>query len=122
MIPKGEPKGPVSAFESPTFGQDASFDLDKPVGSASISPCGRDVVLASYVFGEPSLCFVDDQSSNFWIGVKGFISLTLTRPFHLHGIYRITHHGRSPTFSGLPLRLETIGLSAPQTKKVSCGI
>ena len=40
-------KGPSSAFESPTFGQDGSFRLDKPVGSASISPCGRDVVLAS---------------------------------------------------------------------------
>ncbi|KAL6721927.1 hypothetical protein ACLMJK_001032 [Lecanora helva] len=39
--------GPASAFESPTFGRNGSFDLDKPVGSASISPCGRDVVLAS---------------------------------------------------------------------------
>ena len=37
----------ASAFDSPTFGQDGSFRLDKPVGSASISPCGRDVVLAS---------------------------------------------------------------------------
>jgi len=36
-----------SAYDSPTFGQDASFRLDKPVGSASISPCGRDIVLAS---------------------------------------------------------------------------
>ena len=42
-----EPKGLSSAFDSPTFGQDVSFRLDKPVGSASISPCGRDVVLAS---------------------------------------------------------------------------
>lgn len=42
-----EPKGIASAFDSPTFGQDGSFRLDKPVGSASISPCGRDVVLAS---------------------------------------------------------------------------
>lgn len=41
------PKGLASAFDSPTFGQDGSFRLDKPVGSASISPCGRDVVLAS---------------------------------------------------------------------------
>ena len=41
-------KGPASAYDSPTFGKDGSFDLDKPVGSASISPCGRDVVLASY--------------------------------------------------------------------------
>ncbi|KAI4139123.1 MAG: hypothetical protein LQ341_004341, partial [Variospora aurantia] len=40
-------KGPSSAFESPTFEEDASFRLDKPVGSASISPCGRDIVLAS---------------------------------------------------------------------------
>lgn len=30
-----------------TFGQDASFRLEQPVGSMSISPCGRDVVLAS---------------------------------------------------------------------------
>ena len=40
--------GPLSAFDSPTFGQDGSFRLDKSVGSASISPCGRDIVLASY--------------------------------------------------------------------------
>ena len=36
-----------SAFDSPTFEEDGSFYLDKPVGSASISPCGRDIVLAS---------------------------------------------------------------------------
>ena len=36
-----------SAFESPTFGQDGSFRVEKPVGSATISPCGRDVALAS---------------------------------------------------------------------------
>lgn len=41
--------GLASAFDSPTFGKDGSFRLDEPVGSASISPCGRDVVLASYV-------------------------------------------------------------------------
>ena len=37
----------ASGLESPMFGEDGSFRLDKPVGSASISPCGRDVVLAS---------------------------------------------------------------------------
>ena len=42
-----EPKSLAPAFDSPTFVQDGSFRLDKPVGSASISPCGRDVVLAS---------------------------------------------------------------------------
>ena len=36
-----------SAFASPTFEKDGSFEVDKPVGSMSISPCGRDVVLAS---------------------------------------------------------------------------
>jgi WD repeat-containing protein 59 len=39
--------GAENAFESPTFGKDGSFFVDKPVGSMSISPCGRDVVLAS---------------------------------------------------------------------------
>lgn len=41
------PLGPASAFESETFGQDASFRLEQPVGSMSISPSGRDVALAS---------------------------------------------------------------------------
>ncbi|KAL9131143.1 MAG: hypothetical protein Q9217_000844 [Psora testacea] len=41
------PEELLSAFDSETFGKDGSFHLDKPVGSASISPCGRDVVLAS---------------------------------------------------------------------------
>ncbi|MCJ1447629.1 MAG: hypothetical protein MMC23_008140 [Stictis urceolatum] len=36
-----------SAYFSPTFEKDGSFYVDKPVGSMSISPCGRDVVLAS---------------------------------------------------------------------------
>ena len=40
-------KALASASDRPTFVQDGSFRLDKPVGSASISPCGRDVVLAS---------------------------------------------------------------------------
>lgn len=42
-----EPKPLGSAFESPTFGEDSSFHVEQPVGSMSISPCGRDVVLAS---------------------------------------------------------------------------
>ncbi|KAF2135734.1 uncharacterized protein K452DRAFT_260221 [Aplosporella prunicola CBS 121167] len=36
-----------SPFDSPTFGRDASIRVDEPVGSASISPSSRDVVLAS---------------------------------------------------------------------------
>lgn len=47
MDPEDHPKNLRSPFDSPTFGKDAFFHLDKPVGSASISPCGRDIVLAS---------------------------------------------------------------------------
>ncbi|KAI2084008.1 hypothetical protein LOZ36_005199 [Ophidiomyces ophidiicola] len=36
-----------SAYDSPTFGEDSSFHVEQPIGSMSISPCGRDVVLAS---------------------------------------------------------------------------
>ena len=49
MVEKGNSEGLASAFDSSSFGKDGSFRLDEPVGSASISPCGRDVVLASYV-------------------------------------------------------------------------
>ncbi|KAK2880167.1 hypothetical protein FQN49_000514 [Arthroderma sp. PD_2] len=37
----------ASAYDSPTFGEDSSFHIEQAVGSMSISPCGRDVVLAS---------------------------------------------------------------------------
>lgn len=41
--------GPTSAFESQTFSLDMSIRVNQPVGSMSISPSGRDVVLASWV-------------------------------------------------------------------------
>ncbi|KAH8695074.1 WD repeat protein [Talaromyces proteolyticus] len=47
MSSPADSRGPASAFESPTFGEDSSFHVEQPVGSMSISPCGRDVVLAS---------------------------------------------------------------------------
>ncbi|PYH97672.1 hypothetical protein BO71DRAFT_465805 [Aspergillus ellipticus CBS 707.79] len=47
MVDLNEPRPPTSAFDSPTFGEDSSFHVEQPVGSMSISPCGRDVVLAS---------------------------------------------------------------------------
>ncbi|KAL1956390.1 hypothetical protein VTO42DRAFT_7373 [Malbranchea cinnamomea] len=47
MSSPSEPKVLASAYESPTFGEDSSFHVEQPVGSMSISPCGRDVVLAS---------------------------------------------------------------------------
>ena len=46
MFDAGTPV-PASAYNSSTFGKDVSFEVDEPVGSMSISPCGRDVVLAS---------------------------------------------------------------------------
>ncbi|KAE8349933.1 hypothetical protein BDV28DRAFT_51003 [Aspergillus coremiiformis] len=47
MVDLSEPIPLASASESPTFGEDSSFHVEQPVGSMSISPCGRDVVLAS---------------------------------------------------------------------------
>ncbi|KAL2871531.1 Mtc5p [Aspergillus lucknowensis] len=47
MSDSNEPRPLTSAYESPTFGEESSFHVDQPVGSMSISPCGRDVVLAS---------------------------------------------------------------------------
>ncbi|KAI8934660.1 hypothetical protein NX059_008351 [Plenodomus lindquistii] len=40
-------QGPSSAFESPTFDRSLSIAVNDEIGSASISPAGRDVVLAS---------------------------------------------------------------------------
>ncbi|OCK78015.1 hypothetical protein K432DRAFT_332843 [Lepidopterella palustris CBS 459.81] len=39
--------GPSSAFESPYFEKDVSIHVNESIGAASISPSGRDVVLAS---------------------------------------------------------------------------
>ncbi|ETN40458.1 uncharacterized protein HMPREF1541_04735 [Cyphellophora europaea CBS 101466] len=38
---------PSSAYDSETFNQSASFHIDSPIGSMTISPSGRDVALAS---------------------------------------------------------------------------
>ena len=36
-----------NAFESPTFEREVTVKINEPVGSATISPCGRDIALAS---------------------------------------------------------------------------
>ena len=36
-----------SIFDHGTFGENATFNIEQPVGAMSISPCGRDLVLAS---------------------------------------------------------------------------
>lgn len=43
----GRERESVTAFESPTFDRDVQIRVGETVGSASISPSGRDVVLAS---------------------------------------------------------------------------
>lgn len=47
-----EHKGRVikSAFDSESFESDGSIHVDGVVGSATISPSGRDIALGSYVF------------------------------------------------------------------------
>lgn len=39
-----------SAFDSPTFDTDVTIHVERNVGSATISPSGRDIALASYVY------------------------------------------------------------------------
>ena len=38
-----------TAYDSLTFGNPLSLRVDEGVGAMTISPCGRDVALASYV-------------------------------------------------------------------------
>lgn len=45
----GMRKGSASAFGSPTFDKDVSFKVQDDYTAASISPSGRDVVLAGLV-------------------------------------------------------------------------
>jgi hypothetical protein len=40
--------GPDTPFQSPTFEKDVTIDVDEDFTAASISPSGRDVVLAGY--------------------------------------------------------------------------
>jgi len=45
----GSSNGPRTAFQSPTFDENVKISVkEKNVGSASISPSSRDVVLAGY--------------------------------------------------------------------------
>lgn len=44
-----------SAFDSTTFDADVSIHVDRKVGSATISPSGRDVALASWVIRKQTI-------------------------------------------------------------------
>lgn len=47
LDPAGKGKIIKSAYDSETFDADGTIHVDGLVGSATISPCGRDVALAS---------------------------------------------------------------------------
>lgn len=53
-----------SAFDSATFDADVSFHVNRKVGSATISPSGRDIALASFVF---PLCVEPSDITNLGI-------------------------------------------------------
>lgn len=44
-----------SGLESSTFEADVSIHVERKVGSASISPSGRDIALASFVYSSYTL-------------------------------------------------------------------
>lgn len=107
------------AFQSTTFEKDISFHVDEAVGSASISPSGRDVVLASYDItfhkrGQSLTCMY--KVAKVFISS---ISTTLIRP---HAGFRIAHHGKWQTYNGLHLPQGTHGSSVPRTRRRLFGI
>lgn len=107
------------ALHSTTFEKDISFHVDEAVGSASISPSGRDVVLASYDIsshkhGQSLTCV--------YTVAKVFISSISTILIRHHAGCRIAHHGKWQTYNGLHLPQETHGSSVPQTRRRLYGI
>src|SRR5271168_1967768 len=80
-------KGKVlkSAFDSTTFEADVSIHVDRKVGSASISPSGRDVALASYVFSSlvlVSLPLRRTQLTRFFYRTDGLDIIDLDSPLN----------------------------------------
>jgi hypothetical protein len=62
-----------SAFDSSTFETDVTILVERNVGSATISPSGRDVALASYVH-----LAVLRNIANSFVALMGSTSLTST--------------------------------------------
>jgi hypothetical protein len=65
----GSSNGPRTAFQSPTFNEDVKIKVNENVGSASISPSSRDVVLAGYVVFIPGR---DEADLTTILGVMDF--------------------------------------------------
>lgn len=97
----------ANIYDSPTFDQDIRIHVNEAVGSATISPSGRDVALASYVSSHIATRI---QISHCSTDNKVFTSLIWTLHFLPQGIFAIRHHGLLRTSSGHLLLLDTIGL------------
>lgn len=104
----------ANIYDSPTFDQDLRIHVNEAVGSATISPSGRDVALASYVSSNST---VDPSISPRSADSKAFISSTWTLHSLLRGIFVIKHHGLPQMYSGPLLLPGTTGSSVLPTRE-----
>lgn len=86
--PESPKKGRIikSAYDSESFESDGSIHVEGLVGSATISPSGRDIALASYVFANlnDSHCIILDKTNSVYVDQRDWPSLTWT----LHTTHR----------------------------------
>jgi hypothetical protein len=78
-----------SAFDSPTFDENVSIHVDRKVGSATISPSGRDVALASYALATTP----KKTTANYFIALMASTLLTLILPGPLLAIFDMDSRG-----------------------------
>ena len=102
-----------SAFDSPTFEENVSINVDRKVGSATISPSGRDVALASYALATTS----KKTLANYFIALMASTLLTLILPGPLLAIFDMDSRGWLQTYSGRHLQSGITGWSVQRTRK-----
>jgi hypothetical protein len=93
-----------SAYDSSTFDENVSIHVDRKVGSATISPSGRDVALASY-----ALLTIPKHIANIYLVPTVSILLTSILPGTPLDISDMGFHGLLQTSNGLHLHSETTG-------------
>lgn len=107
-----------SAFDSPTFEENVSIHVDRKVGSATISPSGRDVALASY-----ALATTPNKSiANHFIALMASTLSTLTLPGPLLATFDMDFRGWLQTYNGRHLQSGITGWSVQRTRKRWFGI
>jgi hypothetical protein len=112
-------KNVKSAFDSTTFNADIKFHVQKElndIGSATISPSGRDVAIASYVSQSP-MPDTAHTDKPLYVERAAWRSLILILLSILHDTSVMASHGLSLTYNGHRLLFESTGLRVRRTKR-----